>query len=611
MPVERRMTKPAMQLRRKFLLAFVLVALTIAGVLVVTFDSQRDAAVASASEDAAEQAELAASTIDRQLVEKRQSIAIAADHPELVDPDRVTRRQRVATIREQTDFEGVSVVAANGTMTALANEDGTGGDAVGGDFSDRAYVQAALNGRVYVSDPFTARTGNRIVVVSAPIRSDGEIVGTLNGAFYLSGSALFAPIERQSNYDTQIRVTEDGEALYADEEAIDSPVDGRAIVHTTGWTVTVDRRRSTVTAQIRRLAVAQAVAGIVMLGAVALFGLWIYRSDIRQAERLRDQFRRIENREYDHRVDLSGSTEWSEIGASANRLTETLARREQMLLVLNRLLRHNLRNSLNVIVGRADLIAGGDGDRDEDHADEIRSTAGELLHLSGRARKTEALITDDHAGFGTPVDVASVVAKRVAAFRKNNPDATVEVDASDSAYATVGSEFTTVVDELLANTVDHAGPAPNVRVTVARVDGCLGDATAERSNTIRWNWSGGNAASADAAGSRIAASESWFSQDRDDADGRDSQRLGAASPRRDDEVVEIRVSDDGPGVPPEERAVLSGEREIDPLHHTAGLGLWLTDWIISQAGGTVDIDCDDGTTVIVRLPVASAPEDGE
>ncbi len=594
-----------MQLRRKFLLAFVLVSLTIAGVLVVTFDSQRDAAVASASEDATEQANLAASTIDRQLVEKRQSIEIAADHPELVDADGPTRSQRVATIREQTDFEGVSVVAANGTMMALANENGTGGDPVGEDFSDRSYVRAALNGRVYVSDPFTARTGNRIVVVSAPIRSDGEIVGTLNGAFHLSESALFDPIESQSGPDTQIRITSDGETLYAGDEAIDSQVDGRAIVHTTGWTVTVDRRQSTVTAQIRRLAVAQAVTGVVMLGAVALFGLWIYRSDIRQAELLRDQFRRLEAREYDSRVELSGSSEWSEIGASVNRLTETLARREQMLLVLNRLLRHNLRNSLNVIVGRADLIDAND-DRDRDHAAEIRSAAEELLHLSGRARKTEALITDDRTGIGTPVDVADVVRERVATFRRNNPDAAVDIDASETARASIGGEFATVVDELLANTVDHAGPAPNVRVTVARVDGCAGDETAVQSNAVRWSWSNRGAASGGEAEDTGEPTEPAREDDPTTANAAADGRTATNT-----DVVELRVSDDGPGVPSEERAVLSGEREIDPLHHTGGLGLWLTDWIVSQAGGTVDIACGGGTTVIVRVPAAPAADGAE
>jgi len=480
-------------------------------------------------------------------------------------------------------------------MVALANQNGTVEVAVGQDYGDRTYVRAALGGEVYVSEPFRATTGNRIVVVSAPIRSRGEIVGTLNGAFHLSDSALFEPIEGQSDPNTQVRIATDGETLYAGDEAIDSTVDGRTTVDATGWIVTVDRRQSTVTAQVRRLAVAQGVAGIVMLGAVALFGLWIYRSDIRQAERLRDQFRRIEAREYDSRVELSGSTEWSEIGASVNRLTETLARREQMLLVLNRLLRHNLRNSLNVIVGRADLI-DADDDRDDTHAAEIRSAAEELLQLSGRARKTEALITDDETGVGTPVDVADVVRERVAAFRRNNPDATVDIEAPETAHASIGGEFATVVDELLANTVDHAGPAPSVRVSVARVDGCAGDETAVRSNAVRWTRS-----------------------DRDGASIRDVERAGGPTdPVRgggrtvtNADVVELRVADDGPGVPAEERAVLSGEREIDPLHHTGGLGLWLTDWIVSQAGGTVDIACDAGTTVIVRAPAAAATDDAE
>lgn len=583
-----------MQLRRKFLLAFVLVALTIAGVLVVTFDSQRDAAVQSAREDATEQAELTASTIDRQLVEKRRTIAIAADHPELVDPDGGARSNRVATIREQTDFEGVSVVAANGTMVALANENGSGGDAVGQEYGDREYVRAALAGEVYVSDPFEARTGNRVVVVSAPIRSDGEIVGTLNGAFHLSDSALFDPIEEQSAPDTDVRIAADGETLYADDEAIDSPVRGRATVDATGWTVTVERRQSTVTAQIRRLAVAQAAAGLVMLGAVALFGLWIYRSDIRQAERLRNQFRRIESREYDRRVKLSGSTEWSEIGASVNRLTETLARREQMLLVLNRLLRHNLRNSLNVIVGRADLIAEDADDRGGDHVDEIRSAAEQLLRLSGRARKTETLITDDRTGNGAPVDAAEIVAERVRSFRTDHPDAAVEIEAPETAYASIGSEFATVVDELLANTVDHAGPAPNVRVSLARVAGCVDDATAEHSSVVRWNWSDRHETSP----SEVESDDAARGTEHDDERRRSTP-----------DVVELRISDDGPGVPPEERAVLAGDREIDPLHHTGGLGLWLTDWIVSQAGGTVEIACDGGTTVIVRLPAASAPDE--
>lgn len=534
-----------MQLRRKFLLAFALVSVTIAGVHVVTFDSQRDAAVASEREDAAEQAALTASTIDGKLVEKRRAVAIAADHPALTAHGSAAQSDRLAAIRDRSDFGGVSVVAANGTMTALVAGDNVSATGVVGlDYGDRTYVQRALGGEVYVSDPISARTGNRIVVVSAPIRSDGEIVGTLNGAFYLSGSALLGSVERLGD-DTDVRITAGDRTLYDGPEEFESRVRGRERVDATGWVVTVERRQSAVTAQVRRLAVVQAVTGIAMLGAVALFGLWIYRSDVRQAERLRDQFRRLEAGEHDRRVELAGSAEWTEIGRSVNRLSATLARREQMLLVLNRLLRHNLRNSLNVVIGRADLLAESTRGRDREYAEEIRAVADELLDLSGRARKTEELMTRDRSRTGSSVDVAAVVAERVAAFRERRGDADVAVESPPVAYAAIDAELSTVVDELLANTVDHAGPNPTVRVAVERAG----------------------------------------------------------------ETVELRVSDDGPGVPSDEREVLSGEREIGPLHHTGGLGLWLVDWIVARAGGTVEIRTDDGTTVVVRLPAASSRGD--
>ncbi|SNZ04641.1 Signal transduction histidine kinase [Natronoarchaeum philippinense] len=589
-----------MQLRRKFLLALVLVAVTIAGVLVITFDSQRDAAVESAQADAVERAELTASTIDQQLSDKQRTISVAAEHPAVIDHGSSAQHERLVSIREETEFDGVSVVAANGTMVALATANGSSEqDAVGQNYGDRQYVQRALAGEVSISEPFRARTGNRIVVVSAPIRSDGDIVGALNGAFYLADSALFQIIDQQRGADTSVEITAGGEPLYAGSDGVESNIRGSAAVDATGWTVTVERRQSAVTGQIRRLGVAQAVTGIVMLAAVALFGLWIYRLDIRQAERLRDQFRRIEAREYDSRVDLSGSTEWSEIGRGINRLTESLARREQMLLVLNRLLRHNLRNSLNVIVGRSGLIAAGADDgsetdeRTREHAEEIRSAADELLDLSARARKTEALIADDRHRVGTPVDITAVVADRVAAFRDDNPEATVEVETPQRACAAIGTEFSTVLDELLSNTVDHAGPSPSVCVTVERIDA---DVYEHLDADQRWHGAtsprpdGGSDDAAVCPGQTLAGESAGAAE------------TGTGS-------IELRVADDGPGVPPDERAVLSGEREIDPLHHTSGLGLWLTGWIVSQAGGSIQIDVDDGTTVVVRLP--ATPVEGD
>jgi signal transduction histidine kinase len=77
----------------------------------------------------------------------------------------------------------------------------------------------------------------------------------------------------------------------------------------------------------------------------------------------------------------------------------------------------------------------------------------------------------------------------------------------------------------------------------------------------------------------------------------------------DGEDVVLTVSDDGPGVPEHELAVLERGRETD-LDHGSGMGLWLVRWAATALGGTLSFDTSDGTTATVRLPrdrTASGP----
>jgi len=70
------------------------------------------------------------------------------------------------------------------------------------------------------------------------------------------------------------------------------------------------------------------------------------------------------------------------------------------------------------------------------------------------------------------------------------------------------------------------------------------------------------------------------------------------------DAVELRVGDDGPGIPARERELLAGEREVTQLEHGSGLGLWLVAWVVRSYGGTVEFDERDprGTVVTVTLP---------
>jgi len=67
----------------------------------------------------------------------------------------------------------------------------------------------------------------------------------------------------------------------------------------------------------------------------------------------------------------------------------------------------------------------------------------------------------------------------------------------------------------------------------------------------------------------------------------------------------IDVADEGPGIPPEERATLVGDAET-PLRHGSGLGVWLVRFVVEQFGGHVAVRERDpaGSVVELTVPVA-------
>lgn len=71
----------------------------------------------------------------------------------------------------------------------------------------------------------------------------------------------------------------------------------------------------------------------------------------------------------------------------------------------------------------------------------------------------------------------------------------------------------------------------------------------------------------------------------------------------------LTVSDNGPGIPDSERAVLQAEEET-PLSHASSIGLWLIKWMCELQGGTVEFDTTNGGTT-VRLRFRTAEPNGE
>lgn len=133
----------------------------------------------------------------------------------------------------------------------------------------------------------------------------------------------------------------------------------------------------------------------------------------------------------------------------------------QRNLVLNRVLRHNIRNDVNVLLGYTERLetSGADGAS----VAAIKQRAQAIVELSNTAREIELIETEDVDG---PVDVASVVDDYLEAIRTSHDDVDVTADVPDEAWADVDPLFRSVLDNLLENAIKHSGDDPAVDVSV-------------------------------------------------------------------------------------------------------------------------------------------------
>jgi Signal transduction histidine kinase len=138
--------------------------------------------------------------------------------------------------------------------------------------------------------------------------------------------------------------------------------------------------------------------------------------------------------------------------------------RRQRLSVLNRVLRHNLRNEMAKIRGRAKLIADG-GHGETDHAETIVSSADELISTGERARQVEEMMATT-AVDSDSISLAAIAEAVVAEYRSEYPEATLSVDIAESLTMPINEEvLSPLLDNLVENAVVH-NDAETVVVTV-------------------------------------------------------------------------------------------------------------------------------------------------
>ncbi|WP_372910723.1 ATP-binding protein [Salinigranum sp.] len=213
--------------------------------------------------------------------------------------------------------------------------------------------------------------------------------------------------------------------------------------------------------------------------------------------------------------------------------------------VLSRLVRHDLRNELNLLYGYIDRAATQTDEPEAlDALERARSQVMTVVGRSDRVRELRDLLEQSYDAESDPVRLAEVLEERVTAARKRFPDADISLGRLPGVRVHADDLLPAAIDALLENAVVH-NDKEAAEVTVDVID-------------------------------------------------------------RQTDVV-VRICDNGPGVPRGQRDLIFGREDVDVVHHGTGLGLFLVDNIVDSYDGAVWVEDNDpeGAVFAVRLQHAS------
>ncbi|WP_336329196.1 PAS domain S-box protein [Haloarcula sp. CGMCC 1.2071] len=139
--------------------------------------------------------------------------------------------------------------------------------------------------------------------------------------------------------------------------------------------------------------------------------------------------------------------------------------RERRLKLLNRVLRHNLRNDLTVVLGMADALDERIDDEDQRAIlYRLQRKAEEMASLSERARDMERSVRRDQYGVD-PVDVPATVTDTVSSYHDEYAGE-IKTDLPDVSVTAGDGRLHRILGELLENSLEHAGDDPSISVDV-------------------------------------------------------------------------------------------------------------------------------------------------
>ncbi len=223
-------------------------------------------------------------------------------------------------------------------------------------------------------------------------------------------------------------------------------------------------------------------------------------------------------------------------------------RAQQRATVLNRVLRHDLRNDLAVLSGYVDRLETHLRDRGDDAGLEqlavIAQRAGEMISVTKQAATAEDVAVGETRS--QVFDIRALIERRCRSLNEEHTGVDLDVDLpGDAVSVAAPGVFPSVIDNTIENAIEHnTADSPVVEVSL-RVDADEGTAV-------------------------------------------------------------FRVCDNGPGLSERDRAVVVGDASLD---EASGLGLWLINRIVTQAGGRVDTSSASLGEACLELTLPLAEDD--
>ncbi|PSP93181.1 hypothetical protein BRC91_10575 [Halobacteriales archaeon QS_4_62_28] len=137
-------------------------------------------------------------------------------------------------------------------------------------------------------------------------------------------------------------------------------------------------------------------------------------------------------------------------------------RRERLIGVLNRVLRHNLRNGMTIVAGMGETIAAAADGEIAAQAETVAETARDLMNVSEKAKAAETAFRDDPAP--RSLDVVTVVEQTVAELQAAQPEATIRCELPGEQQAIATDRLEMVLTELVENAIAAGGSQVTVAV---------------------------------------------------------------------------------------------------------------------------------------------------